>query len=281
LVFGCAAAPPAARLASYSSEERYLVNRDKDGLAIQGYDPVAYFTDNRPVKGDAKYRSPHEGATYQFASADHKKMFDAAPAKYAPQFGGYCGYAASINKVSPISPEFFQVLDGRLVLQHNQRAWDLWNKDVPGNLKKADANWPGLAARNATPAKRLVNIDKQGVALQGYDPIAYFKENKPVKGSAEFQAVYDGAVYHFATKENKDQFELDPAQHAPQFGGYCGYAASINKVSPINVNYFQIMDGRLVLQHTQKAYDLFNKDAPGNLKKADGNWPGLVERHGR
>jgi len=70
---------------------------------------------------------------------------------YEPQFGGYCGYAASINKVSPIDVNYFEIIDGRLVLQHNKKAWDLWHKDVPANLKKADSNWPQLVEQKGQP----------------------------------------------------------------------------------------------------------------------------------
>jgi YHS domain-containing protein len=131
--------------------EKVLISTDKTGLALQGYDPVAYFTDGKPVKGDAKITASYRGATYRFATDEHKKMFEADPAKYEPQFGGYCGYAASINKISPISPDFWQILDGRLVLQHNNKALTLWKQDVSGNLKKADANWPGLVEKNGKP----------------------------------------------------------------------------------------------------------------------------------
>ena len=259
---------------------RVVVNKTKDGVALQGYDAVAYFTDNRPVQGSPKLRSRYKGAIYQFASADHKAMFDAAPAKYEPQFGGYCGYAASINRLSPIDPKIFQVLDGRLVLQHNQKAWNLWNEDVPANLSKADTNWPGLVERNGTGGKVLVNVDKDGVALEGHDPVAYFTIGKPVAGDPEIDTVYNSARYYFSSKENRETFERAPAHYAPQFGGFCGYAASINKVSPVDVNIFQIIDDRLVLQHTPKAYALFNEDPHANLKKADLNWPGLTEKNG-
>lgn len=259
---------------------RVVVNKTKDGVALQGYDAVAYFTDNKAVEGSPKFRSRYKGATYQFASEQHKAMFDAAPAKYEPQFGGYCGYAASINRLSPIDPKIFQVLDGRLVLQHNQKAWNLWNEDVPANLAKADANWPGLVERNGTGGKVLVNVDKDGVALEGHDPVAYFTVGKPVAGDKEIDAVYNGAKYYFSSKENRETFERAPAHYAPQFGGFCGYAASINKVSPVDINLFQIIDDRLVLQHTPKAYTLFNEDPQANLKKADQNWPGLTEKNG-
>jgi YHS domain-containing protein len=79
-----------------------VVNIDKNGLALQGYDPVAYFTDGKPVKGSPEFTAIHKGSTYQFASTEHKQLFEKSPAKYEPQFGGFCGYAASINKLAPI-----------------------------------------------------------------------------------------------------------------------------------------------------------------------------------
>lgn len=264
-----------------TAPKKILVNRDKNGVALQGYDPVAYFTDGKPVKGDPKHAAKHMGATYHFASAEHLAMFLAAPEQYAPAFGGYCGYAASINRLSPISPEYWQIIDGRLVLQHNQHALDLWSKDVSDNLMKADTNWPGLVDRNGVSDKILVNVDDNGLALEGHDPVAYFTDNKPVMGSPEFMAVYNGATYHFASMEHRVTFEQDPAKYAPAFGGYCGYAASINKISPVNTSIFQIIDGRLVLQHTDEAYRLFNKDPRKSLSKADKNWPGLVKKKGK
>ena len=126
-----------------------VVNIDKNGLALQGYDPVGYFTDNKPVKGSPEFTAPYKGATYQFATAEHRDLFNKSPAKYEPQFGGFCGYAASINKLAVIMPEYFQVLHDRLILQHNDKAWKLWHQDVEGNLQKADKNWPTLSQQKA------------------------------------------------------------------------------------------------------------------------------------
>jgi YHS domain-containing protein len=124
-----------------------VVNIDKNGLALQGYDPVAYFTDNKPLKGLPEFTATYKSATYQFTSAEHRDMFNQSPKKYEPQFGGFCGYAASINKLAPIEVQYFQVLHDRLILQHNEKAWKLWHQDVEENLKKADANWPTLSQR--------------------------------------------------------------------------------------------------------------------------------------
>jgi YHS domain-containing protein len=261
-----------------TGSQKVLVNLDSHGAAIEGYDPVAYFTDSKAVPGDAKFRSSYGGAVYYFASAEHKQLFDTNPAKYAPQFGGYCAYAASIDTISPIDPNYWEIVDGRLLLQHNQRAWDAWHKDAAGNLVKADKNWPGLVEKDGAPPRTLLNVDKEGLALEGYDPTSYFIDGKPVKGDPALSRRFQGATYYFVDAEHKNTFEKDPAKYVPQFGGFCGYAASNNKVSPVNPDIWQIVDGRLVLQHTPKAYTLFNEDVAGNYSKAEKNWLGLSHR---
>ena len=124
-----------------------LLNLDKNGVAIQGYDPVAFFTQNKTVKGDAKFQSSYKGATYYFASAEDKAVFAAAPAKYEPQFGGFCAYGVANGKTVPIKVETFQVVNGRLLLQYDLDVCDKFNKDQSGNLAKADQNWPGLVEK--------------------------------------------------------------------------------------------------------------------------------------
>ncbi|HUI51336.1 MAG TPA: YHS domain-containing (seleno)protein [Terriglobales bacterium] len=130
-------------------------------------------------------------------------------------------------------------------------------------------------------AKTLENLDKNGVAIQGYDPVAFFTQNKPVPGSPQFQSSYKGATYHFASAEDKAAFDANPAKYEPQFGGFCAYGVSVGRLVPIKVEAFQIVNGRLLLQYDLDVKDKFNKDQTGNLQKADQNWPGLVEKKGR
>ncbi|HZR84947.1 MAG TPA: YHS domain-containing (seleno)protein [Candidatus Binatia bacterium] len=139
---------------------------------------------------------------------------------------------------------------------------------------------PSVAAAAPVDGKFLVNVDEQGVALQGYDPVGFFRESRPVKGDRRFSSAYRGAIYWFANAETLAEFQRNPEKYEPQFGGFCGYAASIDTISPIDVHYFQILDGRLVLQHNEKAWKLWNEDVAGNLRKADANWPGLVAERG-
>ena len=130
-------------------------------------------------------------------------------------------------------------------------------------------------------AKTLVNVDKNGVGIKGHDPVAYFTDGKAEKGSAQFQSTYNGVTYNFASAENKAAFDANPAKYEPQFGGFCAYAVSRGYTASIDPNAFQIVNGRLLLQYSIKVRTDFNKDTEGNLKKADANWPSLVEKKGK
>ena len=132
-----------------------------------------------------------------------------------------------------------------------------------------------------TATKTLVNVDKTGVAIQGYDPVAFFTDNKPVKGDQKFLVKHDGAIYFFASKEHKDLFKADPAKYTPGFGGYCAYGVSRNKLVEIDVDAFQIVEGKLLLQYSKGVRDDFNEDAKGNLARANSNWTGLVAKKGK
>ena len=127
--------------------EKILVNRNDDGVAVQGYDVVAFFTDNKPVKGKVEIQSIYKNARYYFASTEHKQMFDADPAKYEPEFGGYCAYGVSKGYTVPVEIDAFQIVNGRLLMQYNKKAREKFNEDSLGNLKKADTNWPGLVEK--------------------------------------------------------------------------------------------------------------------------------------
>ena len=139
----------------------------------------------------------------------------------------------------------------------------------------------GLALPVFAQSKSLLNLDKSGVAIQGYDPVAFFTDHKPVKGDPKFLFKHDGAIYLFASKEHRDLFKENPAQYEPEFGGYCAYGVSRNKLVDIDVDAFQIVDGKLLLQYSKGVRDDFNEDAKANLAKANTNWPALVEKKGK
>jgi YHS domain-containing protein len=113
-------------------------------LALKGYDPVAYFSDGTAIAGTRQFTSMWKGATWQFASAGHKALFDTNPQAYAPQYGGYCAYAMSNGAVVDADPTLWGIEKGRLFVNNNVIAHTLWKQDRDDRIMRADQNWPLL-----------------------------------------------------------------------------------------------------------------------------------------
>lgn len=121
------------------------VNVDSSGLAIKGFDPVAYFSDNKALKGNQKFRHKFGGAVYQFASQKNLDLFSKNPGKYTPQYGGYCAYGVAQGYKVKIEPEQFSVVKGKLYLNYNAGVQRSWKKDVSGYVSKANSNWTKIS----------------------------------------------------------------------------------------------------------------------------------------
>jgi hypothetical protein len=121
------------------------VNTSRFGkTAIHGYDPVAYFTDAKPVPGREDIEFEWMGAKWRFATTEHRDAFAKAPEKYAPRYGGYCAYAVSQGHVADIDPNAWSIVDGKLYLNYDLDIQKKWKADIPGYVTKADRNWPGV-----------------------------------------------------------------------------------------------------------------------------------------
>jgi YHS domain-containing protein len=116
-------------------------------VAVSGYDPVAYFTDGRPVRGSQQFSTTYQGYEYRFASAAHRDAFRAAPARYLPQYGGYCAWAVSQGYTASADPTNWRIVDGRLYLNYNDEIQRRWEQDIPGHIRNANANWPNVLSR--------------------------------------------------------------------------------------------------------------------------------------
>ncbi len=124
-----------------------VAGKPAPGLAAHGFDVVAYHTAKKPVQGDAKFAVAHKEATYRFSSQSNLKAFKANPAKYEPAFGGYCAYGVSVGAKFDGDPRYWKIVDGKLYLNLNADIQQAWFKDIPGAIKKANANWPKLAGK--------------------------------------------------------------------------------------------------------------------------------------
>jgi len=123
------------------------VNTSLLGVAIKGYDPVAYFKDSRPVEGESRFTVEWIGAKWRFSSAENSALFKANPEKYAPQFGGYCASAVSRGYTASIDPASWKIVEGKLYLNYSSKVQAMWAEDLPGNISKAEANWPKLIGK--------------------------------------------------------------------------------------------------------------------------------------
>jgi YHS domain-containing protein len=118
---------------------------ETDGVALHGYDPVAYFTQGKPEKGMAQYSYLYKGSRFLFASAANEQKFAANPEKYAPQFGGFCAYGTANGIKVSTQPDAFAVVDGRLYLNHDLKVQERWDDDRKGNIALAEKNWPEVS----------------------------------------------------------------------------------------------------------------------------------------
>jgi len=118
-----------------------------DNLKLKGYDPVAYFTAGKPVKGEAKFEYKFMGATYRFSSPANLELFKKEPEKYVPQYGSYCAYAVSQGYTAPVDPEAFDIVNGKLYLNYSKAVQKKWRENRDNYISAADKNWPELKAK--------------------------------------------------------------------------------------------------------------------------------------
>jgi hypothetical protein len=121
------------------------INKDAEDLAILGYDPVAYFTNGQPVEGNPGFEHVWQDARWRFATAEHRAMFVGDPDRYAPRFGGFCTGGVGLGRLSPIDPEAWVIVDGRLYLHYDKAAQDKTVANPAARISAAEANWAALS----------------------------------------------------------------------------------------------------------------------------------------
>ena len=136
---------------------------------------------------------------------------------------------------------------------------------------------PGIAA-DAAAGEQAVNRDRNGLGIDGYDPVAYFVDGKPTRGLPELEYVWNGTKYRFATATNRDRFARNPDAFAPQYGGFCSWAVSRGYTASIDPVAWAVVDGKLYLNYSTRVQRMWEGDVPGNITKADANWVTLREK---
>jgi hypothetical protein len=141
-------AAPLAAASPAAGKPAPEVSTEADHLAARGYDVTSYVLQGKPVRGSKAHQLQYKGATWRFASADALAKFKADPAAFEPQFGGYCAWAVSQGYIAPGDPEQWKIVDGKLYLNFNARAKELWEADQSAAIERGNANWPTVLTKN-------------------------------------------------------------------------------------------------------------------------------------
>ncbi len=124
---------------------------DANDVILAGHDAVAYQTVNKALVGSPEFTAEYNGSIYRFVSASNRDTFKANPSKYAPMYGGYCAYGMTFGKKFTVDGKAFEVVNGKLYVNKNIEVYNTWKKDIPGNIKKANAQWPQV--KDIAPSK--------------------------------------------------------------------------------------------------------------------------------
>ena len=260
------------------------------GLALSGYDPVAYWDEGgaAPALGLAELQAEHGGVHYRFATEAHRATFLAAPERFEPAYGGWCAYSMSLDERRHADPLAFRVARGRLFVFADPDLMQVdegWVEHETEAIAKADTFWRGFAGeepRPGTPGSwrpyHEFNLSGASLALQGYDPVSYFPEGggKPTRGVAKFSARHQGVLYRFASEAHRKLFVADPGHYEPQHGGWCSYAMGEDddKVS-VDPEAFRLTDGQLHLFYNGwlgDTRDDWDDDTARLKRDADAHW---------
>jgi len=265
-----------------ASTPKQRLNVDETMLALEGYDPVSYFVEGggRPEQGKPEFAASHGGATYHFVVERHRDMFLQTPERYMPAYGGWCAYAIAKtgDKVS-VDPRSYVIQQGRLLLFYKSALNDTraaWIRESAGLLESANAKWFELTEERFEPYAGLDNVDEQGLALEGYDPVSYFG-GVPLEGDPQWTFEHAGVTYRFADAANRDTFAAAPETYLPAYGGWCayGFAMKDGLKFPVDPTSFVIQNGQLMLFLETDEFDaraIWDND-PENLQMlADQNW---------
>jgi len=266
-------------------------------LALQGYDPVAYFEEGggRATRGSTSFQLEHGGVVYRFASDAHRQAFAAQPEHFEPAFGGWCARAMSEDERVHADPLAFRIGEGRLLVfaDADDLAFDGdWVPHEHQLLQRADAAWLAFSAEAGRPAPagswRAVegyNLSGNGLALEGYDPVSYFPEGggKPLRGQPGIEQRHRGVLYRFADERHRELFRANPERFEPQHGGWCSYAmGKTGEKVEVDPEAFRLTDGQLHLFYvswlndTRKSWD---EDTAALERAADANWARLEAAH--
>lgn len=267
----------------HAQDRAPLRSLSADGLALGGFDPVAYFPagGTAATAGTVQFEAKSGSARFRFVSAEHLAWFQAEPARYEPAYGGFDAAAMAAGERKPADPKQFKLVGARLFVFADPALVAAFDAKVAAS---ADEAWSKLSAekpRGISPDDARVavkwNLGKNQLAIEGFDPVSYFPEagSAPKVGDAKIETLLEGARYRFASEAHRTWFLAEPSRYRPKFGGWCAFAMVEGDDVEVDPKSFLIENGRLLLFYKGLFADTRAKwlAKPGELgPKADASW---------
>ncbi len=253
----------------------------KSQLALDGYDPVAYFDvgGGKPKRGAKDIAAEHRGVRYRFVSELHREIFWAAPQRFEPAYGGWCAWAMADGSRTEVDPESFLIEDGRLLVFYDGLFGDTrasWLKAKGNTLyPKADGAWMKLTAESRPPTL-YTHAHHQAVALDGADPLALLR-GEVITGDPRFAVQHAGLTYHLASAEARAQFTAHPFE--ARFGGWSPLALAAGERRPGKAAH-AVPDGQtMILFASGDEATLWSTSRPALEPAAEAAWRSIVTPH--
>lgn len=250
---------------------------DFDGVALAGYDPVAFFEQGRPVAGDARRALNWSGAAWYFSSDATMRAFQQNPGNYAPEYGGHCAYCLASGTLAKGAPVYWNVINNRLYVHSSKKNAERWQAEYRALRPKAEEEWRKTTGRLAAPTANAVGpfVVQYGLAIGGYDPVAYFTEGKSRRGDTQFLFSWGGADWSFVSLAHRDAFAANPTRYAPQYGGHCAYCLSGGSLRDGSPKYWDISGGLLYFHSTASNAKTWRRELAKRRAAADAQWKKL------
>jgi YHS domain-containing protein len=250
-----------------------------DGVALRGYDVVSYFEGKAEAGSDA-YQVSHEGVQWRFVSAAHRDRFAADPARFLPQYGGYCALGMAHGGAVPSDPTAFTVHQGKLYLNSNKLTRVTWAYAKDWMIGRADPNWTTWLARVTAAATRppapnagfpRPRVDTT-LALAGLDATTYHDAGGPVAGDSTIVTTYRGRTWRFTSDARRARFLARPDRFAPQFDGLSPLILAHGDQVPGDPAKFTIVNDKVYLDVADGPQTTFRRNARKLIARADSIW---------
>lgn len=244
-----------------------------DGVALRGYDPVAYF-DGTAREGSASFEYSHQGVAWRFVSAANRAKFIADPARFMPQFGGFCALGMAHGGGVPSDPQAFTIHEDKLYLNASLLVRTTWRYEKDWMIGRAEPNWQRWLTAPPIPPNRQGPPPRPDttLALEGFDVTSYYEAEGLKAGDSTHALQWKGKTWRFRSAAHKARFERSPESFAPQYDGFSPLIMAHGQQFLGNPRIYTIVDGKLYIEIAEGPRETWRRSMGKIIPRSDEQW---------